>query len=98
MHFTIRDIEEGTPIRRFGINGFLVDWDGFADDGGVYRATLTHGERSVAGNDFLHTLIEQFTSSVLDGGPVAIDADQALLNLELQVSLLRLAREGAHAA
>ena len=98
IRFTIRDIEDGTPPRRFGINGFLVDWDGFADEGGVYRATLTHRERSVSGNDFLHALIEQFTTSVKRGGPVAVDADSALLNLELQVALLRLAREGAHAA
>ena len=99
VSFVIRDIEEGTPVRRFGINGFLADWVGFADSDGIYRATLTHGSDSVAGDDFLHTMIQSFTTSVLDGSTdVIIGPDEALLNLEHQVDLLRLARDGAEAA
>ena len=99
MSFVIRDIEEGTPVRRFGINGFLADWVGFADSDGIYRATLTHGSDSVSGDDFLHTMIQSFTTSVLDGSTDAIiGPDEALLNLEHQVDLLRLARDGAEAA
>jgi predicted dehydrogenase len=97
--FTIRDIEDGTPVRRFGVNGFLAEWDGFADSAGIYRATLTHGDHVVSGDDFLHTMIQSFTQSVLDGrDDILLGADDALLNLELQVDLLRLARTGASAA
>lgn len=97
--FTVRDIEDGAPTRQFGANGFLVSWDGFADDEGVYRARLTHGDRSETGDDFLHTMIQSYTTSVLEGrSDVLLGPEEALLNLELQVELLRIARDGADAA
>lgn len=96
--FTIRDITDGVPLRRFGVNGLMVDWDGFADAEGVYRATLRHGEHSVSGDDFLHMMIQAFMFSVLEGRTdVLLGAPEALLNLEMQVELLRLARTGADA-
>ncbi|MBS10116.1 MAG: hypothetical protein CME19_00755 [Gemmatimonadetes bacterium] len=97
--FTIRDIVDGAPMRRFGVNDFLVDWDGFADEDGIYRASLSHGDQTVSGDDFLHTLIQSFSASVAEGRTdVAAGPDAALLNLEMQVELLRLARTGADAA
>lgn len=97
--FAIRDIVEGTPLRRFGVNGFLVDWDGFADEDGVYRASLTHGDHSIRGNDFLHTMIDRFSAAALEGrSHVLVGPEEALLNLELQVELLRKARVGTDAA
>lgn len=99
VSFVIRDIVDGTPLRRFGLNGFLADWDGFPDDDGIYRASLSHGATSVSGDDFLHTLIASFTQSVLDGTTdVPLGPDEALLNLEMQVDLLALARGGSEAA
>ena len=99
VSFVIRDIVEGEPTRRFGINGFFADWAGFADSDGIYRASLTHGTESVEGDDFLHTLIQSFTQSILDKNTdVLIGPERALLNLELQVDLLRLARGRPEAA
>ena len=97
--FIIRDIAEGIPLRRFGVNGFLVEWDGFADPDGVYRASLKHGDRVVSGDDFLHTMIRSFTTSVREGrSEVVLGPDEALQNLQIQVDLLRLARDGSDAA
>jgi len=53
----MRDIDEGVPIRRFGVNDFLVDWLGYPDAQGIYRAALNHGEEEVRCKDFLHILI-----------------------------------------
>ena len=97
--FAIRDIEDGVPLRRFGVNGLRADWDGFADGDGVYRARLTHGHNAVNGDDFMHTMIQAFTDSVLsDSQDVILGPQDAYLNLELQVQLLQIARDGADAA
>jgi predicted dehydrogenase len=93
VDFVLRDIDAGTPIRRFGVNGFWVDWQGYADADGVYRAKLTHGDTSVRCNDFMHILIEDFSKRVLgDGGHIWVTGQDALQNLKDQVELLKLAR------
>jgi predicted dehydrogenase len=90
----LRDIDAGVPARRFGVNGFLVDWDGYADDQGIYRARLTHGSDEVCCDDFLHLLIRAFVEGV-KGRPegVIVPGEVGLRNLELQAGLLRLARQ-----
>ncbi len=99
VSFVIRDIAQGVPLRRFGANGLMADWDGFADPDGIYRASLAHGSHSLVGDDFLHSMIQSFTESVLERqSDVLLGIEEALLNLELQVDLLRLARDGVDAA
>ena len=92
VEFVLRDIDEGTPVRRFGVNGFSVDWGGYPDQQGIYRARLAHGEKEVLCNDFLHTLIEEFVSAVRgEGGRVVVPGEDGLLNLEHQIELMRRA-------
>ena len=92
VEIILRDIDEGSPIRRFGVNDFLVDWGGYADDEGVYRALLKHGDEEYHCNDFLHILIEEFASAVRgDGGKVVVSGRDGVLNQEYMVGLLRLA-------
>jgi predicted dehydrogenase len=99
VSIVLRDIVDGVPLRRFGVNGFMAEGDGFADENGIYRARLTHESQTVSGDDFLHTMIRDFTASVLaDSDDVAVGYQDALLNLEHQVDLLRLSRESASAA
>jgi hypothetical protein len=75
------------------VNGFIVNWEGYADDQGIYRAKLTHGEHEITCNDFMHTLIERFTLAARGrGGEVIVPGDAGLLNLEFQVELLRRAK------
>jgi predicted dehydrogenase len=89
----LRDIDEGSPIRRFGVNGFWVDWQGYAADDGIYRAKLTHGDKAVLCNDFMHILIEDFAVKVRgDGGHIWVSGQDALQNLKDQIALLKLAR------
>jgi hypothetical protein len=88
----LRDLDAGTPERRFGVNGFIVDWKGYADDDGIYRALLEHDGEEARCNDFLHIFIEEFVKAVRgEGGRVIVPGEEGLLNLEYQVELLRLA-------
>jgi hypothetical protein len=92
VSFVLRDIDAGTPCRRFGVNDFLVDWSGYADEAGIYRARLSHGDHYVTCDDFLHILIAQFAAVVCgDGGQVVVSAEDALLNLRYQIELLNRA-------
>ncbi|MDP6777798.1 MAG: Gfo/Idh/MocA family oxidoreductase [Candidatus Latescibacteria bacterium] len=95
VDLVLRDIDEGSPVRRFGVNGFSVDWEGYADDSGVYRALLKAGDQEVRCNDFLHLLIEGFVAAVRgERHRVVVAGEDGLLNLEQQVELLRLAQGG----
>ena len=96
VDLVLRDIDEGTPVRRFGVNGFSVDWEGHADESGVYRAALKADGKTARCNDFLHTLIEEFVATVRgEQDRVVVTGEEGLLNLEQQVELLRLAQGGA---
>ena len=94
VNLVMRDIDEGVPARRFGVNGFMVDWEGYVDEDGVFRARLVHGSESLQCDDFLHILVQAFVSCVRgsDVRPVVSGAD-GLLGLKYQVELLRMARD-----
>jgi predicted dehydrogenase len=90
VQVVLRDIDDGVPLRRFGVNGFLVGWEGFADACGIYRARLTHGDETVVCNDFMHILIDEFGQFVRgEGGRVVVSGEEALKNLKYQVALLK---------
>jgi len=92
VRVVLRDIDEGVPMRRFGVNGFLVYWEGFADACGIYRARLTHGDETVVSNDFMHILIDEFGQFVRgEGGRVMVSGVDALVNLKYQIALLKQA-------
>ena len=83
---------DGPSKRRFGVNGFMVDWAGHPDEQGIYRALLKHGSDEVRCNDFMHILIEAFAEKVRgNGGEVIVSGADGLLNLAYQVELLRRA-------
>ena len=92
VRFVLRDIDVGVPVRQFGVNGFLVNWEGFADDEGIYRARLVHGDEAVICDDFMHILIGEFGKHVRgEGGQVVVSGADALKNLQYQIALLKLA-------
>ena len=92
VRFVLRDIDEGVPARQFGVNGFLVNWEGFADEEGIYRARLVYGDESVMCDDFMHILIDEFGKHVRsEGGRVVVSGADALKNLQYQIALLKRA-------
>ena len=94
VEINLRDIDEGSPIRRFGVNDFLVDWGGYADDDGVYRALLKHGGEEYHCNDFLHIFIEEFAKAARgENGKVVVSGRDGVLNQEYLVGLLCLSKD-----
>lgn len=92
VRFVLRDIDEGVPVRQFGVNGFLVNWEGFADDEGIYRARLVRGDEAVICDDFMHILIDEFGKHIRgEGGRVVVSGADALKNLQCQIALLKRA-------
>lgn len=90
----LRDIDEGVPMRRFGVNGFHVDWQGYADEMGVYRAKLSRDDRAILCNDFMHILIEDFAKKIRnDDGHIWVSEKDALQNLKYQIALLQHAKQ-----
>jgi predicted dehydrogenase len=83
---------EGDLVRRLGINGLLVDYEGRNDEQGVYRAYLSHEGAEIEAQDFAHTSIERFLAAAGGGAqrPLATVAD-GLCNLEMQLHLLSIA-------
>lgn len=83
---------KGDLVRRLGINGVLVDYEGRNDEQGVYRAYLSREGAEIEAQDFAHTSIERFVEAARGDGnePLATAAD-GLRNLEMHLYLLKIA-------
>jgi len=86
----VRDVLEGQPIRRFGINGFIVDCEGKADETGAYRCVLSSEAIEDVGEDFMSLHIAQFVSCVKTPtlAPL-VSGEIGARNLELQLQILQ---------
>ncbi len=84
---------EGELIRRLGINGVLVDYEGRNNAQGVYRAYLSREDAEIEAQDFVQTSIERFIEAVRGEAerPLATLAD-GLRNLQMHLHLLNIAR------
>ncbi|NKB72600.1 MAG: hypothetical protein GKR89_36470 [Candidatus Latescibacteria bacterium] len=87
----VRDVEDGQPVRRFGVNGFVAHCEGRADEEGEYRAVLRHNKQEIVGTDFMELLIRQCVAAI---EPPVVDKEMlvrgeaGLRNLELQLQIL----------
>ena len=86
----VRDLHEGQPLRRFGVNGFLVDCTGRSAPDGTYCSVLSKGESELIGDDFMSLLIAQFAKAAVQPklAPLVSGA-VGLRNLELQLQVLQ---------
>ena len=85
----VRDLQEGKPLRRFGVNGFWVDCEGRNDTEGVYRSVLQWRKQEVIGEDFMASLIARFADAVRRVAPEPlVTGETGLRNLELQLQLM----------
>lgn len=82
------NIKEGTPVRRLGVNGFIVDYTGRNDTDGIFKTFLTVGNDVVKLDDLMRLSIRQFIHAVLTGGTPLVPAEEGRLNLEIQLKLL----------
>lgn len=88
----VRDLLGGQPVRRFGVNGFLVDCTGRPAADGTYCSVLSTGEVELVGEDFMSLLVSQFIEAVRqpDLAPL-VPGEVGLRNLELQLQILQSA-------
>ncbi|MEE2709779.1 MAG: Gfo/Idh/MocA family oxidoreductase [Gemmatimonadota bacterium] len=85
---------ESDMKRKFGVNGFLVDYYGQPDDQGVYWAFLRHGDDIIKTVDFMQLSVRRYIKSVRSGGTTPfVDGHAAVKNLEMSMIIL----EHAHA-
>ena len=88
----VRDRDEGTPVRRFGFDGRMVDFVGRPGPDGLYRAVLTAAGREDVTRDYMHRLIGQFHDAVTGAAEAPfVPAEVAVRNLDLQLSILEAA-------
>ena len=88
----VRDLSAGQPLRRFGVNGFLVDCSGRPDADGTYCSVLSTPDEELLGADFMSLLIAQFARSAAEPNtPPLIPGEVGLCNLELQLQILQSA-------
>lgn len=75
--------------RQFGVNGFLVDYEGKADDQGNYRTFIYYKDETVILDDLVQMSINRFLEAIRDRSlsPYS-DAAAALKNLEMSVQIL----------
>lgn len=86
----VRDLPEGKPVRRFGINDFIVDCEGRADETGAYRCVLSEGSVEEMGDDFMSLHIAQFLACVEDPKlDLLASGETGLRNVELQLQVLQ---------
>ncbi|NLC57205.1 MAG: Gfo/Idh/MocA family oxidoreductase [Armatimonadetes bacterium] len=85
------NVPEGVLQRCFGVNGFMVDYQGRNDAQGVFRTYLSHNGEEREYPDLLHTSIEHFVRAVRGEGPPLISAEEGYRNLALQVEILEQA-------
>lgn len=86
----VRDLHAGQPLRRFGVNGFLVDCTGRSAPDGTYCSVLSTGESELIGDDFMSLLIARFAEAAVQPTRVPlISGEVGLRNLELQLQVLQ---------
>ena len=86
----VRDLYAGQPLRRFGVNGFLVDCTGRSAPDGTYCSVLSTGESELIGDDFMSLLIARFAEAAVQPTLMPlISGEVGLRNLELQLQILQ---------
>ena len=86
----VRDLHAGQPLRRFGVNGFLVDCAGRSAPDGTYCSVLSAGESELVGEDFMSLLIARFTEAAMQPNLAPlVSGEVGLRNLELQLQILQ---------
>ena len=85
--FELRNISDGNPSRRFGIDDCIVGYEGRNDDQGRFRAYLCHNDQEYVFDDFVQTAMQRLASAVAGDGEPLVSLDAALAGFDLQLQL-----------
>ncbi len=86
------NVPEGPLVRRFGVDGVLVDYEGRNDEDGVFAAYLKLGDLEMKATDFMQLSITRFVHAVRGEGEPLATLEEGLANLEMQLRLLQVGR------
>jgi len=92
VEIALRDVSEGTPKRRLGANGLIVNLAGRNDAQGVFRTYLNCEGEERAGQDLVHTSIARFVAAGRGQGEVLASGEEGYRNLALHLALRARAR------
>ncbi len=88
VRIELGNIREGTPIRRLGVNGLIVDYTGRNDTDGVFKTFLTVGNDVLKLDDMMRLAVRQFIQAVREGRKPLVPGEEGRRNLEIQLKLL----------
>jgi len=78
----------GQAVRRFGANGFVVDYAAKPDKSGQFFTYLAYGDREWKFEDFMKASIERFIASATTGeAEPFVSGEQAATNLRIQLEV-----------
>jgi len=92
VEILLQNIFEGSPARRMGINGRIVDIGAGNDAGGIYRTFLRWDSQQKQCEDLVHASIKQFIAAAQGNAEPLATAEQALHNLRLHLQILQHAK------
>jgi predicted dehydrogenase len=87
------NLEREVPLRRFTINGRIVDYTARKNERGEFHAFLTAGDgRTIELPDFVDTLIGNFVVACRGNEPLIVTGADGAQNVEWQLRILAAAR------
>jgi predicted dehydrogenase len=86
VRFELRRIKDAAPARRFGVDGFMVDYEG-RNQGGDFVAVLKDDGEEHVGEDFMRASLRRFMEAAQANDPtrVLFSGEAALRHLEEQL-------------
>lgn len=94
VQIEVHNAPSGPLARRFGLDGRVAEYEGRNDEEGVYCAYLSLEGAELKAPDFMRQSITAFVDAVRGQGRPLADLRSGLLNLQMQLGLLRLGSEG----
>ncbi|MCD6350977.1 MAG: hypothetical protein J7M26_02560 [Armatimonadetes bacterium] len=79
-------------MRRLGINGHLMDYEGRKDDSGAYRAFCTMEGEELWWDDFMQLSFRAFVAAVRDEDRPLATLRDGVANLGFQLQILQAAK------
>ena len=92
VDIALRNVREGTPQRRVGINDLVADIAGRNDEQGVYRTFISAGERQLRGDDLVHTCIRAFVRAAAGQGEPLASGEEGWKNLDFHLAIFERAQ------
>ena len=91
----LRNVTEGTPKRRVGLNDLVADIAGRNDEHGVYRTFLSAGDTHRQCDDLVQMCIRRFLAAVRGEGEPLASGEEGYKNLDFQLAVFERASRDA---